>query len=268
MAFEKKFELKMYILENAEVSGHMPDAWANHLGEAGALIKDKIDERIPDEVAFISKMVKPSEDGFRPFVDPTFVSRKERTSDNIRSARRENMTKSFARWKENLGKVFATVDGVVAKLFKEKVQAAKDRWALKIGAGTLRMTGDKIRGRGPAPVATYYLVGDNRAKDWVGPSGTSDGEPYNIARNGERNALKTAIQQRIIQGGLMVIKSEMDPAQITAQNIINASLLNGLRDPAKCDIFVATAGADKCFCLWEVDTEGRLNLHVQVGITV
>ncbi|MFH1228698.1 MAG: hypothetical protein V1701_12460 [Planctomycetota bacterium] len=267
MAFEKKFELKIYVLENAEVAGHMPDAWANHLGEAGGLMKDKIDERIPDEVAFINKLVKPSEDGYRPFIDPAFVSRSERTSENIRGTRRENMAKSFARWKANLNKVFDTVDGVVAKLFKEKVQAAKDRWALKVGAGSLRITGDKIRGRGPAPLVAFYLVGDNRAKDWVGPSGTSDGEPYNIARPGERNALKAAIQQKLIQGGLMVINSGNDPAQITAQNKVNASILNGLRDPAKCDIFVNAPAPDTCYCAWERDEEGNILLHVQVGLT-
>ena len=163
MAFEKKFELEIYVSENVEVAGHMPDLWAQRLGDSGGLIKDKLDEKFPDEGAFINGLVKPSEDGFRPLIDSSFISRHERTSENIRSARRENLTQSFLRWKENLAKVFATVDGVVAKVFKDKVLAAKDRWALKVGAGTLRMTGDKIRGRGPAPIVAFYLVGDNRA---------------------------------------------------------------------------------------------------------
>ncbi|MEK7309452.1 MAG: hypothetical protein AAB038_01380 [Planctomycetota bacterium] len=267
MAFNKKFELEIYVAENVEVAGHMPDLWAQRLGDSGELIKDKLDEKFPDEGTFIEGLVKPSEDGYRPLIDSSFVSRHERSSENIRSTRRENMVKSFSKWKENLNKVFATIDGVVAKLFKDRVQASKDEWALKMGAGTLRLTGDKIRGRGPAPVAAYYLVGDNRAKDWVGPSGTSDGEPYNIARDRERTAFKAAILNRLVQGGLMVIKSEFDSAEITEQNTVNASLLNGLRDPAKCDAFVTAPAADKCFCAWKKDDEGNFILHVQVGLT-
>jgi hypothetical protein len=161
-----------------------------------------------------------------------------------------------------------TVDGVVAKVFKDKVLAAKDRWALKVGAGTLRMTGDKIRGRGPAPIVAFYLVGDNRAKDWVGPAGISDGEPYNIARDRERNSLKAAVLNRLVQGGLMIIKAGFDTAEILAQNTVNTAQLNGLRDPAKCDAFVAVPAADKCFCAWKKDDEGNFILHVQVGLTV
>jgi hypothetical protein len=268
MAFEKKFELKTYVLENVEVAGHMPDLWAQRMSDAAELIKDKLDEKFPDEGTFLEDMVKLSEDGYRPLIDSSFISRHDRTSQNIRSARRENMVKAFQRWKENMAKAFETVDGVVAKVFKEKVQAAKDRWALKMGAGTLRLTGDKIRGLGPVPVAAYYLVGDNRAKDWVGPAGTSDGEPYNIARTRERGSLKAAILNRLVQGGLMVIKAELDEAAILDQNTVNAAQLNGLRDPAKCDAFVAVPAADKCFCAWEKDEEGNFFLHVQVGLTV
>lgn len=268
MPFTRKFELELYVAENVEVAGHMPDLWAQRLGDSGELIKGKLDEIFPDEGTYIEKLVKPSEDGYRPYVDASFVSRNERTSENIRSTRRDNLTKAFSKWKSGLAKVFATIDGVVAKLFKESVQAAKDNWAIRMGQGTLRLTGDRIRGRGPAPIAAFYLVGDNRAKDWVGPAGTSDGEPYNVARDRERNSFKAAMLSRLVQSGLMIIKSEFDTAEITVQNTVTANLLNGLRDTAKCDVFVTTAGSDKCFCLWKKDDEGNFILHLQVGITV
>ena len=268
MAFEKKFELEIYVSENVEVAGHMPGLWAQRMGDSAGLIKDKLDEIFGDEDTFIKTLVKPSEDGFRPLIDSSFVSKSERSSQNIRSARRENMVQSYPKWKAALNKAFETIDGVVGKVFRDKVLAAKDRWALKMGSGMLRLTGDKVRGLGPAPVAAYYLVGDNRAKDWTGPAGTSNGEPYNIARDRERTSFKAALLNRLIQGGLMVIKSEFDSAEITVQNTINASLLNGLRDPLKCDAFVAAPAVDKCFCAWKRDDEGNFILHVQVGITV
>ena len=227
MAFEKKFELAIYVAENVEVAGHMPGLWAQRLADSAELIKDKLDEIFGDEETFIRRLVKPSEDGYRPLIDSTFVSRSERSSQNIRSARRENLVQSFPKWKVGLNKAFETIDGVVGKFFRDKVAAAKDRWALKMGSGMLRLTGDKIRGLGPAPVAAYYLVGDNRAKDWVGPAGTADGEPYNIARDRQRTAFKAALLNRLVQGGLMIIKSEFDSTEITDQNTINRDLLNG-----------------------------------------
>ncbi|MFA5795159.1 MAG: hypothetical protein WC980_08890 [Candidatus Brocadiia bacterium] len=268
MAFNKKFELTLRVPENWEVAGHMADNWEKHMMDAAELMKGKLDEKFPDDGTFINTMVNPSSNAFGPFVNPAFMSKSERTLDNIRRTRQSNLSGAFLKWKENLAKAFATVDGVIAKLFKDKVQAAKDRWALKMGKGALRFTGDKARGLGVAPFATYYLVGDERAEIWPAP-GTADGKPYNIAKIGQRNAVKAAILQRFIQGGIMIANSGNDAAdEILRQNGINAELLTSLRDPAKSDAFVDTPAIDKCYCSWEVDAEGRLVLRVQVGLTV
>jgi len=167
-----------------------------------------------------------------------------------------------------MAKAFATVGGEVAKAFKDKVAAAKDRWAQKMGAGALRFTGDKIRGRSVAPITAYYLVGDMRATVWGGQGDTLDGNPYNIVRDGERTSFKAAILNRLVQGGLLIVKAGTDTAaEITRQNAINAAFLSGMRDPLKADVFVATPAPETCYCAWEVDADGRLNLHVLVGLT-
>jgi hypothetical protein len=265
--FEKKFELKLYVPENWEVAAHMADTWEKNLGDAGALIKDKLDEKLPDDGTFIRDLVNPSSTGYAPMLNPSFVSKSERNTDNIRSIRQGNMADSFLRWKENMSKAFATVDGVPAKAFKERIAAAKDRWALKMGAGMLRFTGDKIRGRSVAPITAHYLVGDMRAIGWMS-QGDEAQMPYSIARDGERPSLKAAILTRLVQGGLMIVKAGPEAtAEVTRQNTINAATLNGLRDPLKCDAFVSSYDANKCFCIWETDTEGRLILHTQVGLT-
>jgi hypothetical protein len=269
MAFEKKFELILHVPENWEVAAHMADNWEKHLGEAGALIKDKLDEKLPDDGTFIRDLVNPSSNAYGPMLDPSFVSKSERSNANIRNTRQSNMAQSFERWKENMVKAFATVDGIPAKAFKERIAAAKDRWAIKMGKGLLRFTGDRVRGRSVAPITAHYLVGEQRATSWIGAGDTADGDPYNIARDGERPSLKAAILNRIVQAGIMITNAGSDAAaEVTRQNTINAALLSGLRDPLKCDVFSATAGADKCFCIWETDVEGRLILHTQVGLTV
>jgi len=268
MAFEKKFELKLLVPETWEVAGSMADNWAKHLQDAAGDIKDKLDAKLPDDGTFIRTLVNPSSNGYAPVLNPDFVSKGERTNANMRSTRQSNLTKAFVQWKENMVKAFATVDGVVAKSFKEKVAAAKDRWAIKMANGALRFTGDKIRGMSVAPITAYFLVGDNRVTVWGGEGDTIDGAPYNIARDGERTALKAAILQRIIQGGTMITNSAYSADEILAQNKVNASLLSGLRDTAKADVFVDTPAPDTCYCCWEVDTEGRLLLHTQIGLTV
>jgi hypothetical protein len=267
MSFVKQFELKLYVPATWEVAGHMADLWEKRLIESGELIKDKLNERMPDDGTFIREMVEPSSNGYGPYINPGFVSKGERSADNIRSTRQSNLVQAFTKWRENMLKAFATVDGVPAKAFKEKVAAAKDRWATKMAQGALRFTGDKIRGRSVAPIAAYYLVGDGRATAWIGPGDFSDGSAYNIARDRERAALKAAILQRLVQGGLMVVNSGYSITEILAQNTVNAGLLSGFSDPVKADAFVPTPAVDKCYCSWEVDTEGRLILHTQVGLT-
>jgi len=267
MAFEKKFELGLIARPQWEVAGHMADNWAKHLGEAGELIKDKLDEKMPDDGTFMGVLVEPAVNAYAPVLDPSFVSKSERSVEEIRNVRREKLERAFNKWKDNMTKAFATVDGVPAKFFKDKVSSAKDLWAMRM-AYILAFNGDKIRGRGLVPITAYYLVGDGRASSWVEAGDLANGEPYNIARSRERTSFKAALLNRLLQGGMMIVKSQHQAAEILAQNQINAALLTGLRDPAKCDAFVATPAPDKCFCSWEMDADGRLVLRTQIGLTV
>ncbi|MFH1231437.1 MAG: hypothetical protein V1709_08075 [Planctomycetota bacterium] len=267
MSFEKKFELKLYVPVTWEVAGDMPDRWANGLKNAAEVINDRRQAKIPDDGTFNSEMAIPANKGYVPFVASGFISKSDRSDDGIKGSHAKNVTTAFNFWNDKINKAYATVDGIVAKEFKEKVDDAKVRWALRVADKTLRFTGDKIRGRSVAPIATYYLVGDERASGWIRPSDFADGTPYNIAGARERVALKTAIQQRLVQGGQMVSNLEYTAAALLAENTVNASLLSRLRDTAKCDAFVAVPAPDKCFCAWALDGSGLLYLHVQVGLT-
>jgi hypothetical protein len=267
MPFEKKFELKLYVPENFEVAADMVERWAGNLKNAAEVINDRRQARIPDDGTFIRDMAGRATQDFRPFVNPAYTTKRSRSADDVKNTHKTNITTAFDRWNDKLNEVFATKDGVVAKDFKSRVDASKDRWALQVGAKTLRLTGDKIRGRSVAPIAVFFLAGDMKAIGWLRPSDSAAGTPYDIARTGEGSSLRALIQQRLVQGGMMVINAEFGPTIILAQNTVNAAVLNGLRDTAKCDAFVATPAADKCYCSWEMDGN-ILFLHVQVGITV
>ncbi|MFA5794242.1 MAG: hypothetical protein WC980_04160 [Candidatus Brocadiia bacterium] len=265
MPFTKKFELRLYVAPNREVAGDMPDRWVEGLSNNTGRIYDRLTAKVPDDGTFFDTLANPSTNGYEDVLNPAYRTRGGRTTDIIKAMKHQKMAKAYERWFSRLTQKMSANNG---QAFKTEVANAKDWWAIKASETTLRLTGDKVRGRGPAPVATFWLVGDRRAKSWVPVGDFLDGSPYSIARDGEEPALKTALQQKLIQGGLFVDFTGNNAAVIAAQNGLNVSLLNGFRDTAKCDIFVTTTGADKCFCLWEVDTEGRLNLHVQVGITV
>jgi len=267
MAFEKKFELKLYVPETWEPSGDMPVRWRDHLKNSAMQLFERLTAKIPDDGTFIRDVAKRSSRQWRSLIDPAFVSKGGRTSGNIKDAQAKNLVGKFSQWLSNLTKAFATVDGVEAKPFKDKVDAAMDRWAIAIADKTIRLTGDKVRGRSVAPIASFFLVGDERATSWTAQGDTVDGLPYNITTDLERNALKAAIQQKLVQGGMMVINSEYQPAVIDEQNAINAALLTKLRETTRCDAFVTTPAADKCYCSWEMDGN-FLVLHVQVGLTV
>jgi hypothetical protein len=267
MPFTKKFELKLYVPENWEAAQDMVERWAANLKNAAETANERRQAKIPDDGTFINQMASRATQSWRPMLNPAFKSKGERTAESIQDTHSSNIVTAFDRWNDKINQAYATVDGIVAKQFKSQVDNAKGKWALQVGAKMLRFTGDKIRGRSVSPIAAFYLVGDERASGWIRPSDLADGSPYDIARDGERTALKAALQQRLVQGGQMIVNSEYRSSVLNAQNTINTALLNGFRDTAKCDILVTTPAADKCFCVWAMDGT-LLYLHIQVGITV
>ena len=267
MPFVKKFDLKLYVPENWEVAADMVERWAENLKKAAEIMNDRRHAKIPDDGTFIQVMAQRANQDWRPLLNPAFRAKSDRTASDVGNAHASNIVTSFNRWNDKIDEAFKTKDGVVAKDFKARVDASKDRWALQVGAKTLRLTGDKIRGRGVAPIASFYLVGDPRAKAWLKESYSGGGEPYSIARDGERVALKAALQQRIVQGGQMIINAEYNQDIIDNQNSVNTSLLNGFRDTTRCDAFVLTPVVDTCYCVWAMDNT-FLYLNVQVGVTV
>jgi hypothetical protein len=265
--FTKMFELKLYVPPTWEVAGDMPDRWAEGLKNNAERINDRRVAKIGDDGTFILKMATPATEGYALYVPDAYVSKRGRAAGGIRGSHAENLGTAFNKWNTNLNKVFQTVDGIVAKVFKEKVDSAKDRWAIKMGDKTLRFTGDHIRGRSVAPIASFYLAGDKRASGWIRESDLADGAPYSITSPREVNAVKAAIQQRIIQGGQLVSNQGLQQGALDAENAVNASLLTKLRDTSRCDAFVRDPAVDKCFCSWQVDGSGLLYLHLQVGLT-
>jgi len=266
MAWEKKFEIKAYVPESAEPAGDMPEKWNDGLQNNAERMNDRRLEKIGNDAQFIQRVATPSSQAWRGFVDSSFVAKNERNASEINYAQAKNLATAFNDYNDKLNQAFATVDGVVAKRFKEAVANAKDIWARAVSEGTLRLTGDKIRGRSVAPIACFWLVGDPLSTAMLREGDELiAGAPYNVALDGLRNSLKSAIQHRLIQAGRAIMHADFLAEEILAQNTITAALLTALADPAKADAFVPVWSATTNCCSFE--KEGALfRLHIQVGL--
>jgi len=261
-----ELQCKLYAPDVQEAAADMPPKWSGGLVNNAPTINDRRKQSVPDDGTFNTKVAIPSNAGFSPMIDASFVSKSERNATMIKQVHYDNLKKAFGKWNDALDYAFETVNSVEAKRFKDAVLAKQDNWAVAVALKTLRITGDKVRGRGVAPIAAYLLVGDPRAMSMLRPSDEwLDGAEYNIARDGERPALKSAVQLGLIQTGLAIISSDFDGAIITAQNAILVTLLNGLRDAAKADAFATPYDPAKSYIAWVKDVNtGKFYLHLQV----
>jgi len=257
----------IFVPDVQEVSGDMPIKWEGGLSSNATIINDRRIASVSNDGVFNTKMVIPSSAGFAPMVASGFISKSERTATMIKQKQYFNLSKSFGKWAKALDLSFATVGGVVAARFKEMITNKKDNWASAVANATLRLTGDKIRGRGVSAIAAYLLVGDSRAMGMLRPGDTwISGSAWNIARIGERPAVKAAIQQALIQTGMNCIISNYDVPTMLAQNNILASLLTGLADVAKSVPFVNPADPASSFAVWTKDPgTGKFYLDLQVA---
>lgn len=266
MVFKTEFDLVQYVPEIWTPPDYMVELWEKHYLDSVLLTLKKLEKKAPDDGTFIRDITGPSTNAYADYLNPGFIARSERSVENIRSTREANLSGSFRKWRENLILAISDGNGGVSEWLKARVAAAKAHWVEKVSKGSLRFTGDKIRGRSVAPVAAFFLVGDPRATSWVSPTEQTGGLPYNITRERQRNGLKASIIQRLVQGGMMIVNAGTAGGnEMPKQNGLNASFLNGQRDPTKCAEFATTADPDKCYCLWEKDQDSRLILHIRVG---
>jgi hypothetical protein len=200
---------------------------------------------------------------YASFVPDDFISKKGRTSADIRATHSRNLESAYQKWETNTNRVYETKDGIPAKLYQERVDAGLVNY-IKGGEKSFRVNGTRNGILGVVPLAVHYLAGESSENL---PAGV-DGAPYNIAKYRLGGTFKTALQCRLSQGAILILNQKLQKNAIDAENELNTALLNGLRDPNRCDEFVNTPDDNKCFCLWEVDPDSEtLYLHLQVGRT-
>lgn len=114
-----------------------------------------------------------------------------------------------------------------------------------------------------APIAAYWLTGDKRVEEMLRAGDTiTAGGPLNVAQVGFRTFLKAGLIQKLVQAGVVIVRSGNDSAVIASQNGFINGFLKGIQDAAFAE-FQPLDLPDKSFCRYEL-TDGVLYLNIQV----
>lgn len=269
MATTIKTKVRLHIPEVFPPRDDMADKWANGLANNATTMHQRLRDKIPDAGMFDQKLATPANLRYAPYVPDTFVSRSERDATGIRNAHYKNLLTGYDNWDAKLALAFETVDGVEAKRFKDQVNNSKDSWASRVAQKGMRFTGDRVRGRGVSAIAAFWLSDDSIASGMIreGQDEVLAGGPYNITPTGMRTAFRAALVQKITQAGVLIVNADYNADMILAQNTALATLLTGLADPAKADVFQATPAPDKSYCSFVKVADGPFYLEIQVVLT-
>jgi hypothetical protein len=259
----KLFECTLIIPENVEVSGDMGDKFVEGLTINATRINERRKAKIGSDGVYINTVATPASQ----MIDASFVSRKGRNVSEIVGAHVKNMSESFNKWNDNLNLAFAEVDGVPAKRFVDNVTNKKGNWEAAAGKKTLRMTGDRVRGRGAAAIMPELLCGYSIAQSWFRPGDVwIAGVPTKVVLAGLEGSVKASLTSLLVRCGLTIIQNNYDATIMAAHNAIIASLLTGMRDDSVCDAFKATIGANDTGVIFEL-VDNIFQLHAKVQLT-
>ncbi|MBI5779863.1 MAG: hypothetical protein HZA49_10495 [Planctomycetes bacterium] len=261
MADQIVLDLKITVPTILGPAGDMPDRWVEGMLNNAERLYDRWQEVISDEGKFQSILAEISSQKWRKMVDPAFVSEAGKSRDNIVRFQYKKLTEAFDKLMEKYQKAFATVDGVFGKNFKDNVTSAKDRWANAMANGTLRLTGDKVRGRVVTQMG-YWLTGDPKANRFSDHVEVISGGPYDFTKSGLRKQFRSAITNLLISAGMYILKADMEAGEMTAQNARLVDTANSFRIPA-VKPFVAGGGATDSLLEYEY-ADPELKLHARI----
>jgi len=219
------------ISEDFPVTEEMLDKFVRNLTSSATLLYNRLSEKISDAEAYQRELVESSIRAYYGVLNPTYISKSQRNIDQMRDTHGKNLADSYTKWRDSLKHAFETVDGVEAKRFKDKVVVSKDACKKAWSKKGMRLSGDKIRQRGPATIGSYLLVGEPRSVGWIKPGDKFFGDPFNIVRPGLEPFFQAAFVGRVVQAAVLILNRDFNTAEFTYQNNLTNSLVQGLINP-------------------------------------
>jgi hypothetical protein len=226
------FEVKLEIPQVIAAAADIADKWARGLSDNAELIENRLRTSIPDEGSFQSKLASSAAEQWTAFMDPAYRTKRGRTKTQVVETFAKNIGGAFAHWLGKVTDVFATVDGVKAKRFKEAVSNARPHMLEQLREKMLRITGDKVHGIGAGTIAVYWLTGEPTVAGKLRPGDQLiSGAPTRICQIEMDQAFRAALMNRFVQGAMMISNENYSVAAFTEQNTINNHLVQSLVDP-------------------------------------
>jgi len=226
--FEVKLEIPQFVAAAADVA----EKWAKNLGDNAELVENRLKTAIPDEGSFQSKLATPAAEEWTSFVNPAYRSKHGRTRQQLVDTFAKNIGSAFTRWFEKITDVFATVDGVKAKRFKDLVNNARSSVAEQLRTKVLRITGDRVHGIGAGAIACYWLTGEATVAGKLRPGDQLvDGAPSMICQPDMVQAFRAALMNRLVQASMLISNSNYSATIIAEQNTTNNHLVQTFVDP-------------------------------------
>ncbi|MBI4712996.1 MAG: hypothetical protein HY762_06830 [Planctomycetes bacterium] len=269
MAAIEKTGLILVVPEEFPAAEDMGPKWVQGMTNNATLIKSRLDAKIPDAGMFEQKLVAPAAEAYSPYVPVGFISKRGRTQAAIQNTHRKNLATAYNRWNDKLALAFETVDGVEAKRFKDQVANTVDAWLERVRTKTLRLTGDKVRGRGVSVIAGFWLTGEKETVSGMLREGDQAmGQAYDIAYDTQRPGFRAGLTQILTQTGVLVINSDMMQSVMDEQNNRLKTMLTALSDRAKSNEFAYPYDATKSYCAFEFSEDKGLYLRIRVVLGV
>jgi hypothetical protein len=227
--------------------------------DVSEIIYQKLVKSIGTEYDYKTKIAGPSASGYASVLNPSFVSRSDLTRDQLVRKQQEKIMDAYPNYRTSIDHMFETVNGEVNKRFREAVDAKNEVYSIQMGK-VLAFTGAMAElGAGVVGIASFWMTGDPTViRHLRGDDHIISGGPVNVTIS--RPTLKSALVQRLIQSGRILVQTDWDAAVMASENDKNNAIIKGLQLPAYTPFI--TGGASHCD--WII-VDGRKYLEVKVS---
>ncbi len=240
----------------------MVDKWAEGFKRNAKVINERRKARIPHGEAFTQRLAGVSSKAYRQVINPDFVSRAGLSAKEIVNRQAANLGRAYKKYDQALDFVYRTEDGVEAKRFKERIDAAREHYAEGTARKVLPFTGEP-GARGPIALAGLWLTNDPIIEGELrGMDEMVEGNPVLITKLASRPALKAALASRLQQAGAAIVESGFDAAIMQRENDITNEIVQGLVDKTLNLVAFATGGDSHVD--YSTELKGVFCLDIQV----
>lgn len=253
----------LMIAQLAEMPPRLTERWKKHLKASAADIKAGIDKSLPDSERYSSRIAESSHRGYQAYVSKDFKSRAGLSRDEIMARHLDRSKASYKKYQDGITHIYEPVDGEAGKRFKEHVERGQGHYAESAARIALALSGTKRDGKGPAPKAAAWLAGDMKiVGEMVAGDEILEGGPFLVTTPEKAPGLRTSINQRLIQAGVIITDCAFDEKILKEQNDLTNDTIQGFVDKKlKLEEFT-TGGASHADYFIK---DGLLFLDVQVS---